>query len=425
MRQITSGEILKNKKQLFFKKDINNFLHSESEYIKNISNKNIIYHNKMIVNHSSFNFLNATKNSNFEKQFKKLFEIEFNNCEKIFPFLGDLFFDLYFDLKDFEIKKNKILINKKNYSSIIKNLKFDANKKIFSYIFKNCSLEYTINVKSYKGNEIIVEKQNNNNFNVSFDNSYLGSKNNHIIKNYRFLLYDGYIQNIGEIHHILNDSYEKKEPYVIFCFGVSQEVKKTIIENNKKGLTEFFPISLERNEENLNILNDIAILHNSDIISIHNGDTISKSFIRGIPVGKSINIKKNSFVFQRICNDFKLQSHKSFLEKRIANSNNLNNSEFLIKRLKRVNEKLINIFLPEISLTGSNSQMIREFEYCISLIKKINLPVVKFKNKNDRKFYFIPFCYINLLLDKVDSFKKILNNINCALIDIEKEKKCQ
>ena len=89
---------------------------------------------------------------------------------------------------------------------------------------------------------------------------------------------DGFIQTVGEIHHILEKSNnDLNNTFVLFCFGMADDVKKTIITNNKKGRTRVFPLSFEFNESNLNFMNDIAVVHNSDIISSLSGQTISQA----------------------------------------------------------------------------------------------------------------------------------------------------
>ena len=53
-----------------------------------------------------------------------------------------------------------------------------------------------------------------------------------------------------------------------------------------------FPVSLETNELNLNILADIAMLHSSDVISVLQGETISIATRRKLAKGIKIEIGK-------------------------------------------------------------------------------------------------------------------------------------
>ena len=123
-------------------------------------------------------------------------------------------------------------------------------------------------------------------FNIAYDCDFLGSNKEVIMKNYRFIIIDGFLESIGEIHHLLHYAAESKEPHVIFCFGMSEEVKSVIIENNTRGITKIFPISMTFDESSINILNDIALIHDSEIISALKGQTISQEMRKSLSIGK-------------------------------------------------------------------------------------------------------------------------------------------
>ena len=50
---------------------------------------------------------------------------------------------------------------------------------------------------------------------------------------------------------------KNKTPFIIFCYGTSEEVKHNIITNNKRGITRIYPICFNFDEDSL-ILNKIA-----------------------------------------------------------------------------------------------------------------------------------------------------------------------
>ena len=49
-------------------------------------------------------------------------------------------------------------------------------------------------------------------FKVEFDCDFLGSNKEVELKNYRFAIIDGYLETIGEIHHLLHYAAKTKEP---------------------------------------------------------------------------------------------------------------------------------------------------------------------------------------------------------------------
>ena len=60
------------------------------------------------------------------------------------------------------------------------------------------------------------------------------------MKDYKFIIIDGYIETVGEIHHLLDQAYKTKVPHVIFCFGMSNEVDHVIKYNNTHSKFEIF-----------------------------------------------------------------------------------------------------------------------------------------------------------------------------------------
>ena len=52
------------------------------------------------------------------------------------------------------------------------------------------------------------------------------------------VLVEGFIETEGEIHHLMHKASITKEPYVVFCTGMSTSVKMLILENNKRNITE-------------------------------------------------------------------------------------------------------------------------------------------------------------------------------------------
>ena len=92
----------------------------------------------------------------------------------------------------------------------------------------------------------------------------------------------------------LKPDYKTKEPYLIFCYGMSEEVKNVIIQNNSNGATQIIPISMQMSEDNVNIMNDFAVVHAADVISSTKGQSISQETRKDLPYGKHAIITKNT-----------------------------------------------------------------------------------------------------------------------------------
>src|SRR3990167_5865287 len=86
---------------------------------------------------------------------------------------------------------------------------------------------------------------------------------------------DGIIENIHEIDQLLIESNKTKIPLVIFARGFGEEVLNTLKLNNDLGNFDIFPIKIRQEEHNLNLINDIAVLCGTDIVSTLKGDVLS------------------------------------------------------------------------------------------------------------------------------------------------------
>ena len=209
--------VVKNRKVIDQFIDLN-----ESFFIK-LENDRCLYENTKIISDKALNYLNVLSDRNDYKQLKNIIKNEFDRCEEIYPYLGDLFLDYFFKNKKKSNKRRKIMFDKKELSNYKKTIKHNINKQIFSYIVENCSLEYTVSINETKGNEVILVRDESISIDLEYDFEYI-LKNKKTLKNYKFVIIDGMIESVGEIHHLLFEASQTKEPYVVFCFGLNQEV---------------------------------------------------------------------------------------------------------------------------------------------------------------------------------------------------------
>ena len=416
MHQTISGETHKTKVE--FDYNTKEFFKKEKELFHKLSSlKNgSIYENTKIVENYILNYLNIIDNNNLDSELKKIIRSEFTNCEKIYPFMGDLLLDIFFKKK--KINRYSTLKFRKNLEkNFINSLKNNHVKQIAELIFNHISLEYLIDVKKEKTDQVIIVKKDDLCFDIDFDFDYF-FKRATVIDDYNVVIIDGIIDTVGDIHHLLHQASENKENYVIFCYGVSPEVKHTILNNNKRGITKVFPIDIKVCEYSLNILNDIAIIHGDDVISALKGQTISQAVSKKLKKGKRIKIKKNNIIIEKVCLESDYVIHKKFLNKRILESTNETNRKYLRKRFKRLNTKTIEIIIPE-SLNYQNS-FSRELDYLIRFITNLDKKFIKIKNVNNKSYYYIPEVYFNFCKLKSDKMNDIFENIKTIITNNEK-----
>lgn len=415
MRQIISGET--HNISIHDKKSIQEFLETNNKLFNDLEGllfKNCIYSNSKIINDSVLNYLNVIESNPVNKEIKKILRKEFDTCEKLYPYLGDIFINMFFGKFKQSRKNNLFKFSKKHQQEIIESISNDHVKQVANIFFENFSLEYFTTIKTEKTDELIIIKNDDLVFDLEFDNDYyvkLGNKN---ISNYNFIVVDGLIDTVGEIHHLLHSAAENKENYVIFCHGINPEVKHTIIKNNERGITKVYPIDIKFNESAINILNDIAVVHSDDVVSSFKGQTISQAVRKKLKKGKNIKIENNKFVVTPVCKESDLQIHRNFLKERLLTSSNETNKKYLEKRYKRMNTKSAEIIIPEYLIT--NNTFVRELDYFLRFLANSSKTLLKIKNINNKKFYYIPQVYIEYVKEKSNKTNQLLENIDKVII---------
>jgi len=410
MHQIISGETHNKKFKIEDFKFQELFDKEKSKFLKILDNK-VLYFNKKIISDPVLNYINqGCYDSDQINQFKMILKKEFDDSEKIYPYCGDLFIESFFLGKN---KKNKkIYFNKENIKNFEKTINNSIVREIFNVLIKNANLNYDILIqKNDNVKDITIEKNNNISFKLEFDKDFYHQKI--ILTDYNLLIVDGYIQSVSEIHHLLYNANNDKEDYLIFCYGVSEEVKGTIIKNNNLRKFRVFPICLKRNEQNLNILNDIALIHNTtDIVSVNSGITIYSMIKNTLPKGKKCIISNNNFIIDKTCPDSKILEHKNFLKKRLLEAKNKENKKLIFSRINNLSSKSIKIFLP--GDLSKNNDFVRNLDYIMRFLKNITKPMVRVKIENN--FKYIPLKVLNFIYYKNVKTKETMKKINKVLL---------
>jgi predicted DNA-binding protein YlxM (UPF0122 family) len=414
MQATTSGET-HNKNNVYLGKDVKDFITNQKASFSKLANLNCLYTNKVILNSSSLNYINLLPENKVDTGLKNLILKEYKECERIYPYLGDYFIERFFDITKLQ-KRQSFIFTKKEENRFISSLEYDDNKAISKWIFSNINLERNVIIKDHEHEDIIFEFMNDFSFELDYDYDFYVLLNNPILKNFRFVIVDGYIESIGEIHHVLTKSNETKESYVIFCYGMGHDVKKTLIKNNIEGRTKVFPISLNtNNESSLNIFNDIATVLKGSIISSQLGQTISQEMRKDLPVGKMIQFYKNKIILSPIANKKEIKSHREFLKTRIEDAIKKGNVniEPLENRLKMFSSKRVNLYLPR--RLSRNKELSRELDYFFKFISTLNLSLKRVLINSKKGVYYIPKQYLDIAEGKVKSLQSIFNDIKAII----------
>ena len=405
-----------NKIKISDKKEISGFLENLKFDFSAGKYENCIYKNKTYVSDKYLNFLNTDDGVDINRQLKYMLRTTYDECERIYPYLGDIFLKNIITENKKVNKVKNFRFTKKHKDDFLRTLKIETIKNIANWFFDNCSIERSVSVDYVKTDKVTLSLQNNVNFFIEYDCDFLINSHKYVMKNYNFIVIDGFIESVGEIHHALHKSANEKESFVIFCFGMSEEVKKTIITNNSKGITEIFPVVIKFDENTVNVLNDLAVIHDCDVISALKGQTISQE-IRNISTskkGKNIQFFKNKIVIDPLCTKEKIISHKKYLKNKIDKLKDTDvNTDVILNRIKNFSSKILKIYIPE--ELEKNISFSREINYLMFFLKNLG-QVMKKINFDKEVSYYVPSVYLKILENKVNSLEKVYNNIEKAVL---------
>ena len=91
----------------------------------------------------------------------------------------------------------------------------------------------------------------------------------------RTCVIDGYIENVSEIHHLLEIFAEKKESLLIFARGFSNDVINTLKVNYDRNTLKVIPVIVTFDLQGINTVNDISVVTGNDMVSSNKGDLIN------------------------------------------------------------------------------------------------------------------------------------------------------
>ena len=101
-------------------------------------------------------------------------------------------------------------------------------------------------------------------------------------QNCKVVTVDGKAIDVGEIHHILQDSFETGQPYVVVATGFSDDVSNTLFVNWSQGKTKVVPFTIDDDVKNINEIKDVSIVSGVLPVSKENGNTLSSLDIQGL-----------------------------------------------------------------------------------------------------------------------------------------------
>jgi len=222
----------------------------------------------------------------------------------------------------------------------------------------------------------------------------------------KLICIDGYIENISEIHRLLEQAASTKDNVFLFVRGLSDEVNHTLKVNYDRKTLSVIPIVVPFDLEGVNIINDIAVICNSDVVSSNKGQLISSIEITDSNRVENVKIYQDKILITNKNSYNRVNKHISALQQKIHTSHNLT-GDILSKRIQRLGTTQVVLSLPdENEFTSRSFSLDRRIR---SIKAAIDHGVIRI----DGKLY--PFSSYQTAILLKDQLFSSLKNIGCII----------
>lgn len=176
------------------------------------------------------------------------------------------------------------------------------------------------------GGKVVVEKTHGQDPSAELTRGYTfdvtpGWPNSSYFEDVRVFVVDGFVEQVSEVHHLLQAASEAKEPAVIFVRGMSEEVLHTLRVNFDRGTLKVMPVVVKFDLDGINTVNDLAVVAGCDLVSSNKGDLISSVKFEDAPRVRSVGVYPNKVIVQNEGTAARVAAHVKFLrDKRNAAS---------------------------------------------------------------------------------------------------------
>ena len=250
----------------------------------------------------------------------------------------------------------------KDIKKVINNsFDIDIQKKIIKTIISNINVRSPVFLNTSKTRDTSIIFSDGFNFKLQVSSDALSPDKFWKHKNVNCLIIDGFIESVGEIHHVLERAAEDKQPYILFVRHLSDDVRSTIYYNRARETINVLPIEVGFDENTINVLNDISMCCDSDIISTYKGDTISRSIqdqivkidrVIATPLGVNIVNSPDSS---------KLNSHITYLRDRRDQSKNSEIYDLFDKRIRSLSSGKVTVNIG-VDMLSKDRQSVERFD---------------------------------------------------------------
>lgn len=233
---------------------------------------------------------------------------------------------------------------------------------------KLAGIEGNIVLEENDGQNIVVELQFGYNFKINPFKGFIPQTGTWLRNNTKILLVDGLLEKVSEIDKILLKSNDTKIPLIIIAQGFSEEIVATIHANNTRGNFDIMPVRLEQSLEALNMLNDIAVVANSDVVSTLKGEMLTYVNYDMLSTIEKISITQNVLTIHNNSSRENVISHLNYLNTRRKDQNENTNvtdlSDLTTKRIQNLLAHIVKLVIPKNNANHAKSLLDNAIRAC-------------------------------------------------------------
>lgn len=232
-----------------------------------------------------------------------------------------------------KIKTSSIPCRKKDIDRIF-SIGGKSYKRIITSIFDLICADDSISIKKSPIAKTQISRDSGFVFEgLSIDNRFF-SRGTWDRKRTKVVLIDGIIENVSEIHHLLEDLSSHKQPCIIFCIDSLPDVTETLVKNFYMRNLDTILVKVPVEHDHVNTLADLGVIFGAHPVAASLGDSISSGIKNQNCFADRVTISRGRISLECLLNKKAVDSHVRSLRDRIRDDINL--SQVLEPRINRL-----------------------------------------------------------------------------------------
>lgn len=146
---------------------------------------------------------------------------------------------------------------------------------------------------------------------------------------------DAYVENVSEIHKLLEYCGINKERLIVACRGASDDVYHTLAVNRARGTLSAYIVAFPYNLDDANTLADIAVVSGTDVVSSLKGQLLSTVEPASLQRLDVVRLRGNLLVIENPSSVERIQLHAHHLRQKLEECEEANR-KFIEDRLRRL-----------------------------------------------------------------------------------------